>query len=267
MDKSRCQYSIFDTDFEVLSTGTIGSSRSVAQKHECKIIDLTQMFPNPISKPKNNNVGKEQTVYPVKDKDQLQAIALWLKANKDPKYYLAFAIGVNTGLRANELLKLRWSDVLWSDKTVKYIDDIEDTTDSITVYQSKTKKKRKIFLNSGCLSALKWYVRKTGRQPSMECFLFPSREGGAIKVDTLRKVLKEAALACGVRQNIGTHSLRKTWGWSEYTSNPTLQTNRDIGQLQMLFGHSSPQTTLRYLGIMDEEKKALYHDMSLCFEN
>ena len=85
-------------------------------------------------------------------------------------------------------------------------------------------------------------------------------------VDGAPKVLKEAALACGVRQNIGTHSLRKTWGWSEYTSNPTLQTNRDIGQLQMLFGHSSPQTTLRYLGIMDEEKKALYHDMSLCFE-
>ena len=144
MDNARYQYSIFDTDFEVISTGTIGSSRSVAQKHECKIIDLTQMLPNPTSKPRNNNVGKEQTVYPVKDKDQLQAIALWLKANKDPKYYLAFAIGVNTGLRANELLKLRWSDVLWSDKTVKYIDDIEDTTDSITVYQSKTKKKRKI---------------------------------------------------------------------------------------------------------------------------
>lgn len=82
-------------------------------------------------------------------------------------------------------------------------------------------------------------------------------EGGHIEVDTLRKKLKDAAKACGIKQNIGTHTLRKTFGYFHY------QSNHDIVFLQRLFGHSSALITMRYIGIADEEEKKAYHDVSI----
>lgn len=79
---------------------------------------------------------------------------------------------------------------------------------------------------------------------------------------TFRKVLKEAAKACGIKHNVGTHTCRKTWGWWQYKYN-CQKANLDITMLQRAFGHSTPEVTLRYLGITDEEDKALYHDMCI----
>ena len=68
---------------------------------------------------------------------------------------------------------------------------------------------------------------------------------------------KDAAKACGIKQNIGTHTLRKTFGYFHY------QSNHDIVFLQRLFGHSSALITMRYIGIADEEEKKAYHDVSI----
>jgi len=47
----------------------------------------------------------------------------------------------------------------------------------------------------------------------------PDAEGNYhIEVDTLRKILKEVAEACGIKQNIGTHTLCKTFGYFHYQS-------------------------------------------------
>ncbi|SKC04755.1 Phage integrase family protein [Lysinibacillus sp. AC-3] len=42
---------------------------------------------------------------------------------------------------------------------------------------------------------------------------------------------------------MGTHTLRKTFGYHFYLK------SKDIVALQALFNHSSPETTLRYVGI------------------
>ena len=213
-------------------------------------------------KPNNCKTGERQTVYPIKTHKDIIAMANWLYEHKDNKYVLAFTLGINLGLRANELLDLKMNQVFSPDGSVRLIEDEEDTSDGIDIYQSKTKKHRTVFLNAACKDALEWAFPIRGAYLHSEGYLFPSREGGAIQVGTFRKVLKEAAAACGLKQNIGTHTCRKTWGWHQYKYNSE-KANLDITMLQRAFGHSSPEVTLRYLGITDEEDKALYKNMCI----
>lgn len=213
-------------------------------------------------KPNNCKTGERQTVYPIKTHKDIIAMANWLYEHKDNKYVLAFTLGINLGLRANELLDLKMNQVFSPDGFVRLIEDEEDTSDGIDIYQSKTKKHRTVFLNTACKDALEWAFPIKGAYLHSEGYLFPSREGGAIQVGTFRKVLKEAAAACGLKQNIGTHTCRKTWGWHQYKYNSE-KANLDITMLQRAFGHSSPEVTLRYLGITDEEDKALYKNMCI----
>ena len=213
-------------------------------------------------KPNNCKTGERQTVYPIKTHKDIIAMSNWLYEHKDNKYVLAFTLGINLGLRANELLDLKMNQVFSPDGSVRLIEDEEDTSDGIDIYQSKTKKHRTVFLNAACKDALEWAFPIKGAYLHSEGYLFPSREGGAIQVGTFRKVLKEAAAACGLKQNIGTHTCRKTWGWHQYKYNSE-KANLDITMLQRAFGHSSPEVTLRYLGITDEEDKALYKNMCI----
>lgn len=213
-------------------------------------------------KPNNCKTGERQTVYPIKTHKDIIAMANWLYEHKNNKYVLAFTLGINLGLRANELLDLKMNQVFSPDGSVRLIEDEEDTSDRIDIYQSKTKKHRTVFLNAACKDALEWAFPIKGAYLHSEEYLFPSREGGAIQVGTFRKVLKEAAAACGLKQNIGTHTCRKTWGWHQYKYNSE-KANLDITMLQRAFGHSSPEVTLRYLGITDEEDKALYKNMCI----
>lgn len=213
-------------------------------------------------KPNNCKTGERQTVYPIKTHKDIIAMANWLYEHKNNKYVLAFTLGINLGLRANELLDLKMNQVFSPDGSVRLIEDEEDTSDGIDIYQSKTKKHRTVFLNTACKDALEWAFPIKGAHLHSGEYLFPSREGGAIQVGTFRKVLKEAAAACGLKQNIGTHTCRKTWGWHQYKYNSE-KANLDITMLQRAFGHSSPEVTLRYLGITDEEDKALYKNMCI----
>ena len=49
-------------------------------------------------------------------------------------------------------------------------------------------------------------------------------------------------------QDIGSHSLRKTFGFWNY------ELYKDVAILQEIFNHSSPSITLRYIGITEDMK-------------
>ena len=59
--------------------------------------------------------------------------------------------------------------------------------------------------------------------------------------------MNNACLQLGLKYNIGTHSLRKTFGYHHYKQ------FKDIVILQKIFNHSSSDITLRYIGI-DQDK-------------
>ena len=204
---------------------------------------------------------KEQTVYPIRRYEDILAMANWMWENKNKIYSLAFIIGCNIGLRANELLQLKYNQVFDPEGNVIYQDDLADTSDVIRVFQGKTDKNRPIFLNAGCKAALEWFFPDRRDRVCTDAYLFPSREGGHIEVDTFRKVLKEAAFACGLKQNIGTHTLRKTFGYHLWMQNQ--EARADVTLIQAIFGHSDTRITMRYLGLDIYEFKLAYRKLRM----
>ena len=57
------------------------------------------------------------------------------------------------------------------------------------------------------------------------------------------RIINSACEKAGVDYKVGTHTLRKTFGYHHY------QKFKDVVVLQKIFNHSAPQITLRYIGI------------------
>jgi integrase len=59
--------------------------------------------------------------------------------------------------------------------------------------------------------------------------------------------LNKAAEMVDIEDGIGTHTMRKTFGYWYYKQ------MRNVAKLQMLLNHSHPEVTLKYIGITEEE--------------
>lgn len=71
------------------------------------------------------------------------------------------------------------------------------------------------------------------------------------------KILNDVARSVGIKEKIGTHTLRKTFGYHAYNK------GYDITLIQKLFNHSSPSVTLRYIGITQEQMDDVYLSLDL----
>ncbi len=176
------------------------------------------------------------TVEPIRDKRLIERMKVQLKG-KDEKYSLLFTLGMNTGLRVSDLLLLTVSDVL--------------DTDHVTITEQKTGKKRNFFLNTKMRNEIKKYI-KAEKLDDYD-YLFPSRKRDAngeskpiTRIQAYR-VLNEAAEAIGIKDKIGTHTMRKTFGYHYY------KRTHDVATLQKIFNHSAPSITLKYIGIEQDQ--------------
>ena len=70
-------------------------------------------------------------------------------------------------------------------------------------------------------------------------------------------IVKTACQEAGIKYKIGTHTLRKTFGYHHY------QQFKDVVILQKIFNHSSPSITLRYIGIEQDEIFESYQNFVL----
>ena len=65
-------------------------------------------------------------------------------------------------------------------------------------------------------------------------------------------IVRSACKEAGLQEKVGTHTMRKTFGYHHYRK------FKDVAILQKIFNHSSPEITLRYIGIeQDEIEKAM----------
>ncbi|MGG0327102.1 site-specific integrase [Bacillus mycoides] len=172
-------------------------------------------------------------VQPIRDPEQIQQIKEYLK-EKNARNYILFVMGINTGLRIGDILKLKVGDVQGS---------------HISMREMKTGKQKRIQITSSLKRELRWF--NEGREVGE--YLLRSRKGEnrPIGRSMAYKILKSTAAEFGLDE-IGTHTLRKTYGYHMY-----MQT-KNIALLMEIFNHSSEKVTLRYIGVnQDAMDKAM----------
>jgi integrase len=192
-------------------------------------------------------------VQPIKDPKKISAMAKILRAGQSgPRNELLFLFGINTALRIGDLLGLRIADVV--DRNWKIKEELE-------LREQKTGKSRKTPLNKVVKEALKKYLdhrRKSEIPLAMEAPLFLSRTGeAAITRQRAHRIMADAGLSVGLA-DIGTHSLRKTFGYHVFK-----KTGGNLALVQKLLNHSSSGDTLRYIGIDREQLDNTYRDLNL----
>ena len=119
----------------------------------------------------------------------------------------------------------------------------------------------KIFFNHTVKIAVENYVNDSPIE-DLNGYLFKSRKGdNPITERGLWKIIVDVADDAGIEKNVGSHSLRKTWARNIYDN--AEDKSGALVMLQECLRHSDSLTTLRYISIMDEEKKDMYESIEL----
>lgn len=177
-------------------------------------------------------------VEPIRDKKKIKEVEDYLE-QKCFRNKVLFCLGINSGLRVSDILSLNVVDVR--------------NRSHIELCEKKTGKIKKFPINNKLETLLSDYIRdKLDNEP-----LFESRNRHRLDRSQVYRVLNEACAAAGIDANIGTHTMRKTFGYHHYKQ------FKDVAMLQMIFNHSSPNITLRYIGIEQDEIDESYKAFEL----
>lgn len=219
-----------------------------------------------IDKRHSNRVsGVSSTVYPF-NLEEIRAVVDVLNqrienaTNENQKQIacrnkMLFLIAVNVGLRASDLVQLRYSYFYNKDMSFKEYYEL------VPKKQSKYRKFVKIFFNQTVKKAIENYTSEYPIE-SLDDYLFKSRKGDSpITEKGLWKIIVDVAADAGIKKNVGSHSLRKTWARNVYDN--AEDKSGALVMLQECLRHSDSLTTLRYIAIMDEEKKGMYESIEL----
>ena len=179
-------------------------------------------------------------VRPIKDPDKLREIREGLAAMTDwhgERMFLLFEIGINTGLRISDIVRLRKKHVCG---------------DWIETVEQKTGKRTRIPLNT----QIRQIIQDRCRDMGMEDLLFPSRVtigDGTVQMPMTRRTayndIRQIAEMFGLGDHIGCHTMRKTFGYWHYKK------NKDLELLREWFNHTSQAVTRRYIGMDENERQ------------
>jgi len=186
--------------------------------------------------------GSSITVEPIRNPKDIKAIKRMLAGN--PRDYCIFVLGINTNLRASDILNLRVRDVQGQDELV--------------LKERKTGKLRRITLNDAVKKAINNLLDSMSSpdnpdSPDDESYPFLGLCGIPLTVPTLSRMVKGWCQAINLPGNYGSHSLRKTWGYQQRVS-----FGMGLPELMVCFNHSSQRQTLDYLCVQPEEVKNIY---------
>lgn len=194
----------------------------------------------------------KRTKVPLKTIDEIMAMEKVLATPKKDtpskkriadRNKMIFMIGICTGLRASDLVRLTPAHINRSNNT-------------LYIVEKKTGKGREISLSQNVISAIDMYIAKY--EIGNKDLLFPSQKFGTpMTVLSLNDIIVEAAQSLGWDARFyGTHTMRKTYAYQFYTAANKLSRERGYRALSILckeLNHSSEAITLAYIGIAQEE--------------
>lgn len=186
-------------------------------------------------------------VEPIRDSAAIQMIIAKLRADTSPqgsRRYLLWLSGIYLGRRVSDILQLKVRDVRGQTK--------------IRIRERKTKKRADLYIAPELQAA--YNERLADADPDDYVFKSPQFDDRPITRRTAYRDMQRIKELAELPDGIGTHSMRKTFGYHYY------QKTHDIATLMTLFNHSSERTTLIYIGIMLDEIKAAYTQVAMMYK-
>lgn len=168
------------------------------------------------------------TVQPIRKEELIEEIKRFLKTRSERDCFF-FVFGINIGLRITDYLFFKVKDVRGKHE--------------IVIREKKTKKEKIVPINATLRKAINEYTKDMLPND----YLFPSRQRDShnlakpITRERAYQILQDVADRFNL-ERIGTHSLRKTFGFHLY------EKTKDIALLMYIFNHSTEKITLRYIG-------------------
>jgi integrase len=175
-----------------------------------------------------------KTVQPIRDERVIEELKQYF-CKRSIRDYLFFCMGIYSGLRVSDLLSLK-------------VGMVKGT--HVKVREKKNTHDKQFIIHPSIRKELDRYIEGKEDQE----YLFPSRQvkkniklhKHPIHRSTAYRMLNKAAKKYGL-QDIGTHTLRKTWGYRLYRQNP-----ENLALLMKMYGHSDPTYTLDYIGMTQD---------------
>jgi integrase/recombinase XerD len=183
-----------------------------------------------------------------------------INATRKLRYRVFFLTIYSMGLRLGEGLQLE-------------VGDIDASRGRLHVRSGKGDKDRSVTLPNKTLQVLRQFWT-THPHPKL---LFPNPVGGPQRMQEaaapmdrgdVQAALEAAAADCRIRRRVSVHSLRHSY------ATHLLEQGADLRSIQVLLGHSSPQTTARYTHLTEvtrsnarEQMEALLRPFTLRWED
>lgn len=190
--------------------------------------------------PNRPQKGDSIAVDPIRDESDIKTLIKYLDGNARDS--LLFIMGINTGIRSTDILKLRVGDL-------RYL----KVGQVHQIVEGKTGKKNVIVINKSIRKVLDRFIED--QKPDDRDFLFQSSKRDLdgqpqpIKVGYVNKLIKGWTKAINLKTgNYGARTLRKTWGYQQ-----RVKFGVGFEVIAKRYNHSSPAITMRYLGIQDKE--------------
>ncbi len=186
--------------------------------------------------------GSQIKVEPIRKLKDIKAIKKILAGK--PRDLCLFVMGINTNLRASDLLRITAGDV-------RHL----QPGDTLTLKEKKTGKARGITLNNAVINAVQGLLDSREYSDAEHLFL---GQRGTLTIPSVNRLVKEWCAVINLPGNYGSHTLRKTFGYHQ-----RVQLNTDIPSLMVMFNHSTQKQTLDYLCIQPREIREAYMALEL----
>jgi integrase len=157
-----------------------------------------------------------------------------------PRDLCLFTLGINTNLRASDLLSIKVGQV----RRLQVGEELE-------LKERKTKKNRRITINKSVRTSIQGLLASGSYEDSD--YLFQSQRADRLTVPSVNRLVKQWCRMINLKGNYGSHTLRKTFGYHQHKTFKT-----PLPNLMVAFNHSTQRQTLEYLCIQEKEQRDLY---------
>lgn len=153
------------------------------------------------------------------------------------------------GLRASDVRKLKWGDIL--------------NKRSIVVTEKKTSKTKGIPIGQNTMEHIsKMFERE--KHPRLDSYVFMSERtnGQPVSLQYINRLAKKWKKKYRLKiGNFSSHTFRKTFG--RYVYEKRNRSYEALLELNRIFRHQNLQTTMIYIGITDDNIYKVFNDMDI----